>query len=61
MDYSQMKPIKKAEQTHIQRQFLRWSKYWQACTDKQKKAQYMNQLVKLSYMFEKELTKRERQ
>jgi len=61
MDYSQMKPIKREEQTHIQRQFLRWGKYWQACIDKEKKAQYMQQLVKFSYMFEKELIQRERQ
>jgi len=56
-----MKPIKREEQTHIQRQFLRWGKYWQACIDKEKKAQYMQQLVKFSYMFEKELIQRERQ
>ena len=55
-----VEPVKKAEQTHIQRQFIRWNKYWMNCKDKEKREKYFEEAVKLGAMVEQELLGKQR-
>ena len=53
-------PVKKSERTHIQRQFIKWNKYWITCKDEKKKAEYFKQANKLGAMIEQELLGKQR-
>lgn len=55
MNYADLKPTKTEEQTHIQRKFRLWHKYWLNCKGKEKKARYFNQTMLIGEMMEKEL------
>lgn len=57
----QIPPVKKGERNHIQRQFLKWSKYWMNCKDPKKREQYMRQAVRLGEFLEAELLGKERE
>ena len=58
MKYEDIKPAKKEERTHIQRQMLRWHKYWLMCKIKEKKMQYMKSAALMDSLVEKELVDR---
>lgn len=52
----QIPPVKKAEFSFTARQFLRWSKYWMACKDKQKQERLFKQARILGELLERENT-----
>ena len=53
-------PRKKDERTYIERQFLRWSKYWVACKNPEKRKELFEQANRLGYMVENQLLNRYR-
>ena len=55
MTNEDIKPVKPGERTYIQRQFLRWNKYWQAAKIKENRDRYFEQAVKLGGILEREL------
>lgn len=56
----QIPPVKKAERTHLQRQFLRWNKYWYNCKDPKKREKWFDEAVKLGQWVEDELFGKQR-
>lgn len=56
----QIPPVKKGEMSHIARQFLRFSRYWQKCVDKSVRETYFKRVAALGCMLEKELLEKER-
>lgn len=53
-------PVNTSDQTHTQRQFLRWSKCWLVCKEPKRKEMLLRQMVKLGEMVERELLSRQR-
>ena len=51
----EIKPVKPGERTHIQRQFIKWSKYWKMAKIKESRERYLDQVIKLGQMVEREL------
>ena len=58
IDLSQIPPTKKEERSHIERQFLRWHKYFVQCKDEEKKKKLLNQTIALGNLAERIILKR---
>lgn len=54
----EIKPVKPGERTHIQRQFIKWSKYWSRCKIQKNRERYFDQTTMLGKMVERELFSR---
>ena len=57
----QIPPVKKSERSFTARNFLRWSKYWMACKDKQKQERLFRQAQILGEWLEKEIFDRQKE
>ena len=55
IDLSKIQPVKKGELTHLQRQFIKWSKYWKMAKIKESREKYLEQTIHLGQMVEREL------
>lgn len=55
MYLDEIPPQKADERTHIERQFLRWSKYWEKCPDPKKREELFKQANILGHMVEQRL------
>lgn len=53
--------VKKGERTYIQRQYIRWSKYWLYCKDPKKKNVLFKQSVSVGDMMLKEMQDKQRE
>ena len=60
MYLDEIPPQKADERTHIQRQFLRFSKYWMAEKNPKKREELFKQANKLGHWMEQELLNRYR-